>query len=562
MRLLELVQDGGFRVAAHARGAEFVDGPTFGENAAVDMNDFETGGLEHLLGGFLHVFGHAVFVVAEFVMETQRGDAPLVFHDGIEVDIVFVARQDFAERTHADEGALVLADFFFEGSAEAVGVRAAREHRAAAAALESVSADEFGILLGEIAEASQIEAAGSAVVERGWLAHEILGTPGDAGSHDVLAEIVTDVTAGVRQAVGIEPRLGEEEKASGFERGGSEDDNSRAHCVVLHRLVIDEVHAAGFAGLRIDRDFADDGVGAHGQVSGVHRGVDQAGWRIERGVYVATALAFAGAAAITAAAIFVVLEAVGGDAGAILGHDAAHFGEAFLQSDFRAIQLGGALKDAVGKVGEIFFDAGDAEIEIDLVVVGSDVAVADGPIFAVAVAALGLEVVIGEAEGQASPNIGFSAETASADPGVVGAGEGIFAFVDHNIFYVVCVADVAAQMLGFFEASGIGRIADGVFIEGEGVLVQRERSAIRIVVRPLHGAQFLLDREFFSSFEEEDLQAVAGEDVRGHAARSAGSDDDRVVSLGQVYFGLHHQKTLLALNSLGAVALLCGFAER
>src|SRR4029077_9944978 len=114
---------------------------------------------------------------------------------------------------------------------------------------------------------------------------------------------------------------------------------------------------------------------------------------------------------------------------------AAHFGEAFFQRDFGAVQLGGALKDTVGKVGEIFFDAGDAEIEIDFVVVGSDIAVVDGPILAEAVAAFGFEVVVGEAEGEASPNIGFSAETAGADPGVVGAGEGIFAFVAHNIFY-------------------------------------------------------------------------------------------------------------------------------
>ncbi len=83
---------------------------------------------------------------------------------------------------------------------------------------------------------------------------------------------------------------------------------------------------------------------------------------------------------------------------------------------------------------QIFLHAGDAEVQIDLVVVGCDVAVADGPIFAVAVAALGLEVVVGKAESEASPDIGFAAEAAGADPRVVGAGEGIVALVDHDIF--------------------------------------------------------------------------------------------------------------------------------
>ena len=105
----------------------------------------------------------------------------------------------------------------------------------------------------------------------------------------------------------------------------------------------------------IDRDFADYRVGAEGQVAGVVGGIDQAGGRIERGVNVATALALAGAAAETAAAIFVVLQAVGGDAGAILREHAAHFLQCLAQRDFGAVQFRGALEDAVGQMRQIFF---------------------------------------------------------------------------------------------------------------------------------------------------------------------------------------------------------------
>ncbi len=78
------------------------------------MHDLETRGLEHFLRGFFHVGGHLVLVVAELVVKTQRGNAPFVLHDGIEVHVIFVARQHFTEGTHADVGALVLAHFFLE----------------------------------------------------------------------------------------------------------------------------------------------------------------------------------------------------------------------------------------------------------------------------------------------------------------------------------------------------------------------------------------------------------------------------------------------------------------
>src|SRR4029077_4607745 len=105
----------------------------------------------------------------------------------------------------------------------------------------------------------------------------------------------------------------------GLQRGGSEDHNFCADRVVLHGLVVDEVHATGFARLRVNGDFTHHGVGAQRQIPSVHSRVDQAGGRVEGGMNVAAAFALASAAAVTAAAIFVVLQAVGGDAGAILG---------------------------------------------------------------------------------------------------------------------------------------------------------------------------------------------------------------------------------------------------
>src|ERR1035438_344394 len=226
------------------------------------------------------------------------------------------------------------------------------------------------------------------------------------------------------------------------------------------------MNAVCFAGLLVYGDFTDHRVGAQGQVAGVHGWVDQAGGGIEGGMDVAAAFALAGTPAVTAAAILIVLETVGGYASAILGDHAVHFLQALLQGDFGAIQLGGSLEDAVGKVRQVFFYAGDSEIEVHLVVVGGDIAVADGPILAKAVAVFGLEIVVGEAEGEAAPDVGLAAEAAGAHPGIVCAGEGVFAFVDHDVFYVIGVADIVMKVLRFFEARAVGRLADGVLVIG------------------------------------------------------------------------------------------------
>src|ERR1700686_1651180 len=122
------------------------------------------------------------------------------------------------------------------------------------------------------------------------------------------------------------------------------------------------MHTGGFSCFRVNGDLSRYGVSAQGQISSVHGRIDQAGGGVECGVNTATALSFASAAAITAAAIFIVLEAVAGDTSAILGQDAAHFREAFFQRNFRAVQLCRSLEDAVWKIRQIFLHAGDAEV--------------------------------------------------------------------------------------------------------------------------------------------------------------------------------------------------------
>src|SRR2546429_9895346 len=118
----------------------------------------------------------------------------------------------------------------------------------------------------------------------------------------------------------------------------------------------------------------------------------------------------AGAPAVTLAPILVVLQPVGGDAGAIRRQDLSRLLQALAQLHLTPVELRGTLELAVRQVRQVLLDAGDAEVEVDLVVVRLQVRVGDGPVFAVAVVGLGLEVVVGQAEGQAAPDVGLRSE--------------------------------------------------------------------------------------------------------------------------------------------------------
>jgi hypothetical protein len=94
---------------------------------------------------------------------------------------------------------------------------------------------------------------------------------------------------------------------------------------------------------------------------------------------------------------------------------------------------------------EAFGHAGDADIFFYDVVVRSDVAVGDGPVFAVAVVRSGFKVLVAEAEADAAPNVGAAAGHAEAahpvERFVGGGGVGLVVIVDEPVLRVL-VADV------------------------------------------------------------------------------------------------------------------------
>src|SRR5262245_62599840 len=123
-----------------------MDRPAFGEEAAAQAYHGESGGLHHLLRGVGHVLAHLLLIVAEIVMKAQDRDSPPVLHFGVEVDVVLVAREDFAEAAHRDHRPGVIADPLLVVLAEAWGVvNAVWKHRHPAAPFEAVTANEIRV---------------------------------------------------------------------------------------------------------------------------------------------------------------------------------------------------------------------------------------------------------------------------------------------------------------------------------------------------------------------------------------------------------------------------------
>ena len=306
----------------------------------------------------------------------------------------------------------------------------------------------------------------------------------------MLAEVVAEVAAGVAQALRVPSRAREQQDARGLEGGRPQDHGLGLHFVALARLRVGERHPRGLARGGVDHHLAHHRVRAQGETARVLRGIDETGGRIEGGVDVAAPrAAVAGPSAKASAAVLVVLQAVGGDPGAIGGEHAVRALHRLPQHHLRRVESRRALELAVGQVREALGVAGDAEVEVDLVVVGGDVGVGDGPVFAEAVAALRLEVVVGKTQGQPAPDVRLASQAAGSHPGVLGARVGVVLLVHHDVLRVVGAAPALHVGIDGGVGAvlrGVGRIANGVLVLREGMAVVGHLAAPGVVVGPLH----------------------------------------------------------------------------
>ena len=169
VNLVELVQHRFLRVRAHARRAHLVDAVAHVVVVAVHGDVLVAGRLEHLRRVVAHVLLHLALVVAHHGVDDQQWQAVLVLLAAIEPRVVFVVRQDFTERRHAQVPRTRLLEGLLELLADERAVVEAAESRARGAALVAEAAQVIALVLADVAITRNVEAirpaAGVADVE-------------------------------------------------------------------------------------------------------------------------------------------------------------------------------------------------------------------------------------------------------------------------------------------------------------------------------------------------------------------------------------------------------------
>src|SRR5207237_10871683 len=140
-----------------------------------------------------------------------------------------------------------------------------------------------------------------------------------------------------------------------------------------------------------------------------------------------------------------------------------------------AVQLPGREELPVGQVRQAQALAAHAHETLDVRVPGSQILVADGPVDAVTIAQVGLEVEVAPAPAQAAPDQAAPAKLVAPDPAewlVVGSDVGMFAIVDEEVS---------------------GRLAERVVLALDGIVALVQRLLAAAAVRQLPGLQPLRD---------------------------------------------------------------------
>ena len=180
---------------------------------------------------------------------------------------------------------------------------------------------------------------------------------------------------------------------------------------------------------------------------------------------------------------------------------------------------GRGLEAPVGRVFQALLRAEDADQFLGLVVVGRQVVIRDGPVEALAVAAVGLEIVRAHAQGDAAVVIGAAADHARAPPHEFVAGGGGVRFA----------GDLpAAHQGGVVEAERLGLGAGG---------------AVRSVVVPLEHVALLGRIVVAARLQHADLGAGEREHVGRDAASGPRPHYDHVIGF-RTGFDLRHRASL------------------
>src|SRR5690606_35834208 len=109
---------------------------------------------------YRHVFAHSLFVVTDFDIHCQDGQAPLVLNAAIQVDAVIVVGQHLAKGHHTDGPWTRFCQTIFQAGANAQLSDVAIPARATGITLVTKTTQVITLVITDIAEAWNVETSG------------------------------------------------------------------------------------------------------------------------------------------------------------------------------------------------------------------------------------------------------------------------------------------------------------------------------------------------------------------------------------------------------------------
>ena len=392
-------------------------------------------------------------------------------------------------------GAFVIAVSALDAPHEAVA-----RHPSAAPGLEVVAAGEAerGVLVVQPPRDVDVHPAHAVAVVRRRL-HQRRHEGRHRGArrvHEVLAHDAAAV--GEAAWVALARRVEQQPRRLAGARG--QHDDAGPNLPLLERRRVDVRHARGAAAV-VGRDLAGHGAGDEREVARLHRGIEEHAAGREVGADRAAPVALPAVVARRAA-----VDRLREDRHARRQHGDLQLLAGADDELLVAPRLGRRLELAVGLVGVAVARPEDAHEAVHAVVVRGNVLVRDRPVVAVSVAALALEVVRAEAQGDPAPVVRAAADHAGAPPTPVRVvGGAVRLAVDAP------PADAGVELAE--RPLGGGRAAAGRLV------VPREH--VRVGDSPGR-----------AGLEEHDVGAGVGEHFGGHAPAGPRADDADVVHVG------------------------------
>src|SRR6266513_856605 len=459
----------------------------------VRLDVLAPGGLEHLGRLGLHVFADGTLVVAPGTVHAQQRDPPLVRALGVEIDVVLVPRQALTVSLKADPPRPRLTQLSLQVRSQAGHVRTAAP--------------------AQVSETRDVRARGTAAIH--VLVLEARHGAVGAGLGDVIHQVVADFAARVGEP-GRKPRRFRVQQNLGRAEGrGAEKDQTSGVLARLFRIAVDHAHARRPVRALVVDHAVHDRVGDDGEFAGaLGRRQRRAQAREVAAVAAAPGALVAGPAGPPA---LVRLRQIRDPRNRHVAPGEGVLDPA-LHEVLGAVQFPGGQDVPVRQVRQTEPLAAHPHEALDVVVPGSQVLVADGPVDTVPVAQIGPEVEVAPTPAQPAPDQTAPAELVAADPAerlAVGRDVGVFSIVYEKV---------------------PGRLAERVVLALNRVVALVQRLLAPAAVRQLPGLQPLRDvvlpvLHVAAALEHERLEPFLAQLLGGPAAGDTGADDDRVVGL-------------------------------